>query len=130
MEGALHATTYISYDDLSIGLLLCLTCIQAVICSIVFLWPFSVKPFRLGYHEAECSTLGLGAAVLDTINICNIIKGSWYRTNSMGIDIIHQEVEVDRKKIDSEPNTRNQDIRTDALQTHLGYTSAANKMPL
>jgi hypothetical protein len=106
LEGELHATTYISYDDLSIGLPSCLTCIEALICSVVLLWPFSVKPFRLGHHGASCRKLGLGAAVLDTINIWDIIKGSWYRIGSMGTDIICQNVEVDRNKVESERDTQ------------------------
>ncbi|KAK4548081.1 hypothetical protein LTR36_010801 [Oleoguttula mirabilis] len=83
--GVLTPTKHISYQDWSVGLPAFCTCCEMFLFSIVFLWPFTAKPYICSeLEDAEKldgrrhAGLGFFAALLHAINIWDVVSGALF----------------------------------------------------
>ena len=73
-----HPTQYVSYVDFIIGTPSFLVCLEMFIVSLLFLWSFSAAEYKNVARAQNLSRDGVGKAVVDVINISDILKGCWY----------------------------------------------------
>lgn len=103
-RGRLHPSQHISYLDLAVGFVPFLTCIEVFLFSVLFLWTFSAAPFGANggdsrsfpgqengplaavQHEAK---LDFTPALLQVLNVGDIVKGTWWRFKLMGELAVH-----------------------------------------
>ena len=99
----LHPSKYVSYLDWTVGLVPFLTCIEVLIFSVILLWPFSNSPYLKDgmLYTPQGAKLGLGAALLDAIDIRDIFKGIQWRVKLMEDVIIHGEREFPGENAES-----------------------------
>lgn len=82
--GVLTPTKFVSYQDWSVGLSAFCTCCEMFIFSIIFLWPFTAKPYI--YTEPDTEKLGSSrragmgsfAALLHAMDIRDVILGAFF----------------------------------------------------
>lgn len=89
--GVLSPSEHISYQDWSIGVPAFCTCCEMFIFSLLFLWPFSAKQYSHREPDAEKlgqrrrARLGFFAALLDSLNILDVIRGAFFHKKVVGL---------------------------------------------
>jgi hypothetical protein len=79
--GAIKATDATNLPDLLIGTPGLMICCECFIFSLLFLWPYSAKSYSMGAIDVEGQGnyhLGILSALLDVLNITDIISGVLY----------------------------------------------------
>jgi hypothetical protein len=79
--GALRANPTTNLPDLLIGTQGLIVCCESLIFSVIFTWPYSAKPYSQKASDVERQglyPLGIFPAILDVLNIADIISGIFY----------------------------------------------------
>ena len=77
--GAFKRTKYVSVLDFTVGTPAFMTCCEMFFISIVFIWTFTAEPYlNLMGTMPRCRSVG--GALLEVLDIRDILKGCWYMT--------------------------------------------------
>jgi hypothetical protein len=85
-HNALKATTYLSYDDLNLGLFPLLVCFQSFIFSFLFIWPFWPRNEvfgslpRAAFFSALCDSLNIADIITGVFRAFQLLKGTYPTT--------------------------------------------------
>ncbi|KAL6809511.1 organic solute transporter Ostalpha domain-containing protein [Trichoderma camerunense] len=68
-----HPTASITFNDLYYGIPATLTCIEAWIFTIIFMWSFSTKEYAPKNIDGQCHRMPFWRALLDSLNISDLV---------------------------------------------------------
>ena len=77
--GVFKRNIYVSTFDFIIGIPAFMTCCEMFLISVIFIWTFSATPY-LDLTGSMPRCRGVGGALLDALDIRDILKGCWYMT--------------------------------------------------
>ncbi|KAL6796358.1 organic solute transporter Ostalpha domain-containing protein [Trichoderma sp. SZMC 28013] len=69
-----HPTASITFNDLYYGIPATLTCIEAWIFTIIFMWSFSTKEYAPDNIDGQCYRMPFWRALLDSLNIADLVE--------------------------------------------------------
>ena len=75
--GGFVRTIHVATFDFTIGVPAFMTCCEMFIISSVFIWSFSATPY-LDHRDNLPRCRGVGGALLEVLDIRDILRGSWY----------------------------------------------------
>ncbi|KAM0800896.1 organic solute transporter Ostalpha-domain-containing protein [Usnea florida] len=77
--GVFHRTKTVSVLDFTVGTPAFMTCCEMFIISVVFIWTFTAEPY-LNMMGSMPRCRSVGGALLEVLDIRDILKGFWYMT--------------------------------------------------
>ena len=77
--GVFDRTIYVSVLDFTVGTPAFMTCCEMFLISIIFIWTFTAEPY-LDLMGTLPRSRSVGGALLDVLDIRDILKGCWYMT--------------------------------------------------
>lgn len=103
-------TKYMSVTDFVVGTPAFLICVEMFLVSLLFLWSFSATEY-MRMVASHAPKMGVGRAILDVLDIRDILNGCWYMTKILFCCGTGRVVEPPMGKGDVEGYGSNVDLR-------------------
>lgn len=104
-------TKYMSVMDFVVGTPAFLICVEMFLVSLLFLWSFSAKEYTNVAVRERSPRISIGRAVLDVLDIRDILDGCWYMVRIVFCCGIGHAIEQPVGKGDVEEYGSNVDLR-------------------
>ena len=104
-------TKYMSVMDFVVGTPAFLICVEMFLVSLLFLWSFSAKEYMNIERSQRAPRAGIGRAILDILDIRDILHGCWYMVRILFCCGMGHALEQPMGKADVEDYGSNVDLR-------------------
>lgn len=104
-------TKYMSVMDFVVGTPAFLICVEMFLVSLLFLWSFSAAEYRKMGVSQRAPRISTGRAVLDVLDIRDILHGFWYMARIVFCCGMGHALEQPMGKVDVENYGSNVDLR-------------------